>query len=44
MLYNASLLAYCAPILCTTMTRTHSFPRAMEFRAEPANLPFAVEF
>jgi len=26
------------------ISSAHSFPRAMEFRAEPQNLPFAAEF
>jgi len=26
------------------MTRAHSFPQAVEFRAEPRNLAIAVEF
>jgi len=28
----------------TDITRAHSFPRAVEFRAEPRNLAFAMEF
>jgi len=28
----------------SNIIRTHSFPRTMEFRAEPRNLPFSVKF